>query len=45
MKYRGFTGRNATRAFCAGCLEPGCLIAGARGLDMALVKEAARWFE
>jgi predicted heme/steroid binding protein len=41
--YNGFTGRDATRAFCTGCLEPECLIASLDGLTQKQLKEADRW--
>ena len=37
--------KDATRAFCTGCLEPACLIASTRGLSPSQIKEADRWIE
>ena len=38
-------GRDATRAFCTGCLEEACLIASLHGLTEAQAREADRWVE
>ena len=43
--YHKLTGRDATRAFCTGCLEPDCLISTTAGLTDAQIKEADRWIE
>jgi len=43
--YHAFVGKDATRAFCTGCLEPACLISSTLGLSDAQVKEADRWAE
>mmetsp|Transcript_41004 Transcript_41004/g.92296 ORF Transcript_41004/g.92296 Transcript_41004/m.92296 type:complete len:223 (+) Transcript_41004:224-892(+) len=43
--YHGFAGRDATRAFCTGCLEPDCLIASTEGLTNSQLREADRWLE
>jgi len=44
-KYHRLTGRDATRAFCTGCLDPNCLIASTEGLSEAQMREADRWVE
>ena len=43
--YHVFVGRDATRAFCTGCLEPECLIPGLEGLSPKQIREADRWAE
>jgi len=43
--YHGLVGRDATRAFCTGCLEEVCLIASLQGLTAAQAREADRWVE
>jgi predicted heme/steroid binding protein len=43
--YHKLVGKDATRAFCTGCLEPACLIASIKGLSEAQVREADRWVE
>lgn len=43
--YHKLTGKDATRAFCTGCLEPECLIPSTAGLSEAQLKEADRWIE
>lgn len=43
--YHKLVGKDATRAFCTGCLEPDCLIASTTGLSESQLKEAARWIE
>jgi predicted heme/steroid binding protein len=44
-KYHIFTGKDATRSFCTGCLEPECLIPSIDGLSPKQIKEADRWLE
>uniref|UniRef100_A0A7S1TYK1 Cytochrome b5 heme-binding domain-containing protein n=1 Tax=Phaeomonas parva TaxID=124430 RepID=A0A7S1TYK1_9STRA len=44
-KYHAFAAKDATRAFCTGCLRPECLIASTKGLTEAEVKEGRRWLE
>lgn len=43
--YHKLVGKDATRAFCTGCLEPDCLISITRGLTPKQLKEADRWIE
>lgn len=43
--YHKLVGRDATRAFCTGCLEADCLISSTRGLAPKQLKEAQRWIE
>ena len=43
--YHKLVGKDATRAFCTGCLEPACLISSTDGLSEAQVKESERWIE
>jgi len=43
--YHKLVGKDATRAFCTGCLEPECLISSVDGLTEAQQKEADRWIE
>lgn len=43
--YHGLVGRDATRAFCTGCLEEVCLISSLHGLTEAQAREADRWVE
>lgn len=43
--YFGLVGRDATRAFCTGCLDEPCLISSLEGLTEAQQKEADRWVE
>lgn len=43
--YHKLVSRDATRAFCTGCLEPACLISSTKGLSEAQVREADRWVE
>jgi len=43
--YHSFTARDASRAFCTGCMEVDCLIPSLDGLEPAQVKEADRWLE
>eukprot|EP00965_Chrysotila_dentata_P205872 6183215-Pleurochrysis_carterae.AAC.2 len=43
--YHKLVGKDATRAFCTGCLEPACLISNLEGLSDAQRKEADRWIE
>ena len=43
--YHKLVGKDATRAFCTGCLEPACLISSTRGLTPKQLKEADRWIE
>ncbi len=38
-------GRDASRAFCTGCLEPPCLISDLRELTPAQLREADKWVE
>mmetsp|Transcript_16491 Transcript_16491/g.30433 ORF Transcript_16491/g.30433 Transcript_16491/m.30433 type:complete len:168 (+) Transcript_16491:77-580(+) len=42
-RYFGFVARDATRAFCTGCLEPECLIPILDGLGEKQLQEADRW--
>ena len=44
-KYHKLVGKDATRAFCTGCLEFACLIASTEGLSAAQLQEAERWIE
>jgi predicted heme/steroid binding protein len=43
--YHKLVGKDATRAFCTGCLEPDCLISSTMGLAPSQLKEADRWIE
>uniref|UniRef100_A0A7S0JKE6 Cytochrome b5 heme-binding domain-containing protein n=1 Tax=Calcidiscus leptoporus TaxID=127549 RepID=A0A7S0JKE6_9EUKA len=43
--YHKLVGKDATRAFCTGCLEPDCLISSVEGLTDSQQKEAERWIE
>lgn len=43
--YHKLVGKDATRAFCTGCLEPECLISSVEGLTESQQKEAERWIE
>ena len=43
--YHKLVGKDATRAFCTGCLEPACLIASTDGLSDVQLREAQRWIE
>jgi len=43
--YHKLVGKDATRAFCTGCLEPECLISSVEGLTDAQQIEADRWIE
>ena len=43
--YHKLVGKDATRAFCTGCLEPACLISSTDGLSEAQIKESERWIE
>ena len=43
--YYGLVGRDATRAFCTGCLEEACLISSLHGLTETQTREADRWVE
>ena len=43
--YHKLVGKDATRAFCTGCLEPACLIANTEGLKPEQVREGDRWIE
>lgn len=43
--YFGLVGRDATRAFCTGCLDEPCLISSLEGLTEAQRREADRWVE
>jgi len=43
--YFGLVGRDATRAFCTGCLEEACLISSVHGLTEVQTREADRWVE
>ena len=43
--YHKLVGKDATRAFCTGCLEPDCLIANTDGLSDKQLREAHRWIE
>ena len=43
--YNGFAGRDATRAFCTGCLAADCLVPHVLGLSERLRREADRWVE
>jgi cytochrome b involved in lipid metabolism len=43
--YHGFVGRDATRAFCTGCLLDECLISNTTGLSEQQIMESMRWVE
>lgn len=43
--YHKLVGRDASRAFCTGCLAPACLISSLRGLSDEQRREADRWVE
>merc|ERR1712125_149899 len=43
--YHKLVGKDATRAFCTGCLEPECLISSVKGLTDSQQMEAQRWVE
>ena len=43
--YHKLVGKDASRAFCTGCLEEPCLISDLRGLTDAQRREADRWVE
>ena len=43
--YHKLTGKDATRAFCTGCLDAACLISSTRGLSAKQLREADRWIE
>ena len=43
--YHRLVGKDATRAFCTGCLEPACLIPFTAGLAPDQLREADRWIE
>ena len=43
--YHKLVAKDATRAFCTGCLEAACLIANTAGLRDSQLKEADRWIE
>ena len=43
--YHPLVGRDASRAFCTGCLEPECLIGSLEGLGDAQRKELLKWIE
>ena len=44
-KYHKLVGKDATRAFCTGCLDPACLISNVEGLTSTQLQEAQRWIE
>lgn len=43
--YHKLVGKDATRAFCTGCLEAACLISNVDGLSESQLHEAHRWIE
>lgn len=43
--YYKLVGKDASRAFCTGCLEPACLISSLDGLSPEQRREADRWIE
>ena len=43
--YHKLVAKDATRAFCTGCLEPACLISNTAGLTAEQLREADRWIE
>jgi hypothetical protein len=43
--YHKLVGKDATRAFCTGCLEPECLISSVAGLAPSQLREADKWIE
>ncbi len=43
--YNVLVGRDASRAFCTGCLEPECLIASLEGLSASRRRELTHWIE
>lgn len=43
--YHKLVGKDATRAFCTGCLEPACLVPNTDGLTEKQLREAYRWIE
>jgi len=43
--YHKLVGKDATRAFSTGCLDPECLIASTAGLRESQIREADRWIE
>jgi len=43
--YHALVGKDASRAFCTGCLEPECLISSLHGLTDAQRHEADAWIE
>lgn len=45
QRYHSFLGKDATRSFCTGCLEPACLISALAGVPERQQKEADRWVE
>lgn len=45
QSYHKLVGKDATRAFCTGCLEPDCLVRNTDGLTEKQLKEAYRWIE
>lgn len=43
--YHPLTAKDASRAFCTGCLEPECLISSLKDLTAAQLREADKWVE
>lgn len=43
--YYKLVGKDASRAFCTGCLEPACLISSLEGLSPEQRREADKWVE
>jgi predicted heme/steroid binding protein len=43
--YHKLVGKDASRAFCTGCLEPACLISSLQGLSPEQRREADKWVE
>ena len=43
--YHKLVGRDASRAFCTGCLEDDCLISSLDGLSPSQLREADKWIE
>lgn len=43
--YHAFAAKDATRAFCTGCLAAPCLIGSTKGLSEAQLLEGKRWLE
>jgi len=43
--YHAFTGKDATRAFATGCLDPACMVSSLEGLNSQQLREVDRWVE